>query len=157
VHPLHVESVVWIAERKDLLCALFWMLALWAYARYAERPRPARYLLVVLAFTAGLLCKPMIVTLPFVLLLLDYWPLGRLRLGGDPGAKKEDRPSLFSILAEKIPLLALAAGACVITLVAQRGAVQTLEQFPFHVRVLNALQAYVGYMGKMFWPHPLAA
>jgi protein O-mannosyl-transferase len=174
VHPLHVESVAWVSERKDLLSALFWILTLWAYARYAERPGPGRYALVVLAFTASLLSKPMAVTLPFVLLLLDYWPLGRLRLGGEPESTTEDRgsaiekgnlrPSIldprssrFWALAEKLPLLALAGGVCVITLLAQRGAVKTLDQFPLPVRLLNALLAYVGYIGKMFWPHPLAA
>jgi tetratricopeptide (TPR) repeat protein len=174
VHPLHVESVAWVAERKDLLSALFWMLALWAYAGYAERSGLARYLLVVLAFLASLLSKPMAVTLPCVLLLLDYWPLGRLRFGGDPETRIEDRgsriekgnvrssildprTSRFLILAEKLPLLALAGGVCVITLLAQRGAVKTLEQFSLPVRLLNALLAYVGYIGKLFWPHPLAA
>src|SRR5262249_26214407 len=138
VHPLHVESVAWVAERKDLLSALFWILALWAYARYCERPGLARYLLVVLPFVAGLLSQPMVVTLPFVLLLLDFWPLGRLRQGGDPETRIEDRgsriehgSSRFSILdprssiplrllVEKLPLLVLAAGVCVITLLAQR-------------------------------------
>src|SRR5439155_8639670 len=80
LHPLHVESVAWIAERKDVLSSLFWMLTLWAYARYAEQPGPGRYVGVVAAFALGLLAKPMLVTLPFVLLLLDYWPLGRFAL-----------------------------------------------------------------------------
>jgi hypothetical protein len=163
VHPLHVESVAWVAERKDVLSTLFWMLALWAYARYAECPWPGRYLLVVMAFAAGLLAKPMVVTLPCVLLLLDYWPLGRLRLGRDPGAGaaggagRLPPASVYRLVGEKLPLLALAGGVCVLTVLAQRGAVKTLEQFPLPVRVLNALLAYVTYAGKMFWPHPLAA
>jgi len=98
LHPLHVESVAWVAERKDVLSAFFWFLTLWCYARYVERPGVRRYLTVVLAFSLGLMAKPMIVTLPFVLLLLDVWPLRRA-----PWAKPR--------LLEKLPLLALAAGA----------------------------------------------
>src|SRR5262249_34686179 len=159
----HVESVAWIAERKDVLSSLFWMLALWAYACYAERPGPVGYGLLLLAFTAGLMAKPMLVTLPFVLLLLDYWPLGRLRIGECPVAGTGEgvtdrRPaSLSHLVGEKLPFLALAAGVCVLTVLAQRGAVKTLVQIPLWNRIENALVAYVNYIGMMFCPHPLAA
>ena len=141
LHPLHVESVAWVAERKDVLCALFWFLALWAYVRYAERPGVGRYLLVLLPFCLGLLSKPMIVTLPLVLLLLDVWPLGR-------------RPAL----REKLPFFALSAAGAIATYLAQRGsgAVQALAAFPFGLRVENALVSYVVYAAKMFWPTRLA-
>ena len=141
VHPSHVESVAWVAERKDVLCALFWFLALWAYVRYAERPGAGRYLLVLLPFCLGLMSKPMIVTLPLVLLLLDVWPLGR-------------RPAP----REKIPFFALAAAGAVATYLVQRGsgAVEALAAFPFGLRVENALVSSVAYAARMFWPTPLA-
>jgi tetratricopeptide (TPR) repeat protein len=141
LHPLHVESVAWVAERKDVLCAFFWFLALWAYARYAERPGAGRYLLVLFPFCLGLMAKPMIVTLPFVLLLLDVWPLRR-------------RPGLW----EKVPFLALSAGGALATYVVQQrsGAVGALAAYPFGLRVENALVSYVVYIGKMFWPSRLA-
>src|SRR5262249_24576117 len=100
-HPLHVESVAWVAERKDGLSAVFWMLTLWAYARYVECPRARRFLLVLLCFALGLMAKPMIVTLPFVLLLLDHWPLGRAA-------------ALLPRVREKLPLFLLSAASCAI-------------------------------------------
>ena len=141
LHPSHVESVAWVAERKDVLCALFWFLALWAYVRYAERPGVGRYLLVLLPFCLGLMSKPMIVTLPLVLLLLDVWPLGR-------------RPAL----REKVPFFALAVAGAIATYLVQRGsgAVEALAAFPFGLRVENALVSYVVYIAKMFWPTRLA-
>src|SRR5215211_3533930 len=115
IHPLHVESVVWIAERKDVLSAVFFMLTLGAYARYTRSPSPARYLVVALVFACGLMSKPMLVTLPFVLLLLDYWPLGRI------GAQKaEVRNRLPRLITEKIPLFALSVFSSIATLIAQR-------------------------------------
>jgi tetratricopeptide (TPR) repeat protein len=176
VHPLHVESVAWVAERKDVLSTLFWMLTLAAYLGYVRRPGVGRYLLVLLALALGLLAKPMLVTLPCVLLLLDYWPLGRWRPAGtslgDPG-KKGARPVPAAavsppalppvpgrrLLLEKLPLFVLVAAACASTVVAQRSAraVESLEHFPLGVRVGNALLAYVGYLGKMLWPTCLAA
>lgn len=140
VHPLHVESVAWIAERKDTLSALFWFLALWAYVRYTEKPGLRRYLLVVVAFCLGLMSKPMIVTLPFVLLLVDVWPLRR-----------------GILLREKIPFFALSAASAVITYLAQAGsgAVDTLR-IPITMRIENALISYVVYIAKMFWPAGLA-
>src|SRR5205807_2666403 len=127
VHPLHVESVAWVAERKDVLSTLFWLLTLGAYLHYVERPRLARYLLVILTFALGLTAKPMVVTLPFVLFLLDYWPLQRLqgwnRSWPDP-ARSEEQPragsacfrSLPRLLLEKVPLLVLSLVSCAITL-----------------------------------------
>ncbi len=147
VHPLHVESVAWIAERKDVLSACFWFLTLWAYVRYAKRPGWRRYLLVVLPFCLGLMAKPMIVTLPLVLLLLDLWPLRR--------AATHSPAWLFR---EKLPLLALSAAAAVVTFLAQQqsGAVKTAEAVPFGLRAANALVSYAVYIGKMFWPARLA-
>jgi tetratricopeptide (TPR) repeat protein len=145
LHPLHVESVAWVAERKDVLSAFFWFLTLWCYARYVERPGVRRYLTVVLAFSLGLMAKPMIVTLPFVLLLLDVWPLRRA-----PWAKPR--------LLEKLPLLALAAGASLVTFLAQRssGAVAPLAGTPLALRLENALVSYMVYIGGMLWPAGLA-
>jgi Tfp pilus assembly protein PilF len=144
LHPLHVESVAWIAERKDVLCAFFWFLTLWCYARYAQQPGVGRYLLVLLGFCGGLMSKPMIVTLPFVLLLLDLWPLRRA--------------NRLAILWEKLPLAALAAGASLATYVAQQQghAVRLLSSLPAGLRVANALTTYIVYIARMFWPAKLA-
>ena len=111
IHPLHVESVAWVAERKDVLSGLFWMMGLWCYARYAERPGLVRYLWVVLSFVCGLLSKPMVVTFPFVLLLLDWWPLGRTAGG---------KASWTRLVWEKMPLFLLSAAGSVITFLVQR-------------------------------------
>jgi tetratricopeptide (TPR) repeat protein len=145
VHPLRVESVAWVAERKDLLAGLFWMLSLWAYAGYAHRPSWGRYAAVFAATGLGLLSKPVVVTLPVILLLLDFWPLGRIR------------PLTRSIM-EKLPLLALCAGASLATLLAQEGegAVRSLSIIPLWARVSNALLAYVAYLGDALWPSHLA-
>jgi tetratricopeptide (TPR) repeat protein len=144
LHPLHVESVTWIAERKDVLSAFFWCLALWAYLRYTERPAIGRYLLVLFLFCCGLMAKPMTVTLPFALWLLDIWPLRRL-------------PSAQSRLAllEKLPFLALSMAVGVITLVVQQGS-RAVKPFPLTLRVGNSLLSYVTYIGKTFWPSNLA-
>jgi tetratricopeptide (TPR) repeat protein len=144
LHPLHVESVAWIAERKDVLCAFFWCLSMWCYARYARQPSMARYGFVALAFCGGLMSKSMIVTLPLVLLLLDLWPLGR--------------PRRLALLWEKAPLFALAAGVSLVTLVSQgQGhAIRSLSSLPVGLRVENALVTYVVYIGRMFWPAKLA-
>jgi Flp pilus assembly protein TadD len=156
LHPLHVESVAWVSERKDVLSGLFWMLTLAAYVGYARRPGPVRYLLLLVIFALGLLAKPMLVTLPCVLLLLDYWPLRRWE-GHAPEASAAFPPaSLRRLIAEKLPLLALAVASSCVTVVAQRGVVKTWEEFPLRVRVLNALVAYVAYLGKTFCPSGLA-
>ncbi|MGP8245051.1 MAG: tetratricopeptide repeat protein [Bryobacteraceae bacterium] len=150
-HPLHVESVAWVAERKDVLSMLFGLLALWAYLAYTRRPGPMRYLTVLLLFALGLMAKPMLVTLPLVMLLLDYWPLRRLAL--------DRRDAVLRLLLEKLPLLAVAAISSVITFVTQRGAgaVRDLTRLPLNLRVENAVVAYAAYIGKMLWPARLAA
>jgi tetratricopeptide (TPR) repeat protein len=144
---LHVESVAWVAERKDVLSTLFWLLTLAAYLGYVRRGGGVRYVLVVGALGLGLLAKPMLVTLPCVLLLLDWWPLQRW-----PAA------SLGRLVLEKIPLFALVLASCVVTVLAQSGgqAVAPLEAFPLAARLGNALLAYVGYLGQMFFPVYLA-
>jgi len=153
LHPLHVESVAWVAERKDVLSAFFWFLTLWCYARYAERPGAGRYLAVLLAFCLGLMAKPMIVTLPFVLLLLDVWPLRRARLPW-----RWNSPPGKALLLEKLPLLALAVGTSVVTFLAQRhsGAVAPLVGIPLALRLENGLVSYLAYIGDMLWPANLA-
>ena len=160
IHPLHVESVAWVAERKDVLSAFFWFLTIWAYARYAEQPGLRRYLLVLLFFGLGLMSKPMVVTLPFVLLLLDYWPLGRLQWQNVRTVSEFDIPgaSLFRLIWEKIPLFALTAATIIATVVVQEkvGALKSLEAFPLQTRIANALVSYISYMAKMIWPHKLA-
>lgn len=159
VHPLHVESVAWAAERKDVLSTFFWMLAMGAYLRYARGPSLQKYLTILAAFAFGLMAKPMVVTLPFVLLLLDYWPLGRFRFADSGEASSRFSPAPLSrLLQEKIPLFALAAAGSAVTYLAQQkgGAVGSLEHFPLWVRVQNALVAYAGYLEKMVWPQKLA-
>jgi len=168
IHPLHVESVVWVAERKDVLSTFFWLLTILAYINYAKRPKRRTYLLVLLLFTLGLAAKPMLVTLPFVLLLLDYWPLNRFLLGRDYGsAKNKSARSLDAstqklppsrLIAEKLPMFMLSGIFSVIALWAQEkaGAMSGLEIVPFKWRIANALVSYVSYMGKMIWPRGLA-
>jgi Flp pilus assembly protein TadD len=146
IHPLRVESVAWVAERKDVLSGLFFMLTIGAYVRYARHPWSCgRYGLVVVLFALGLMCKPMLVTLPLVLLLLDYWPLQRV----------EPR-KLSGLVLEKLPLLALSAAGCVATLLAQTGAIRSGGVFPLASRLGNALAACMVYLGQMVWPAGLA-
>jgi tetratricopeptide (TPR) repeat protein len=143
VHPLHVESVAWVAERKDVLSGLLFVLTLVAYMRYArEAPTTSRYLTVVVLFAVGLMCKPMLVTLPVVLLLLDHWPLRRSTRRG--------------VIVEKLPLFALAAVACVVTLVAQREAIRTIDEVPLAPRIENAAVSYVTYLAQTVYPTCLA-
>jgi protein O-mannosyl-transferase len=144
IHPLRVESVAWIAERKDVLSGVFFMLTLLAYMYYARLPRVRGYLLVVFLFACGLMCKPMLVTLPFVLLLLDYWPLDRIK------------GQLWNRVAEKIPLIALSAVSSVITFLIQKGAVGRTEELPILERINNAIVSYVLYIWQMLWPVNLA-
>jgi hypothetical protein len=166
LHPLHVESVAWVAERKDVLSTFFWLLTLWAYAVYVAAPSVWRYLAVILAFVLGLMSKPMVVTLPFVLLLLDYWPLGRVPGGPGPapGATDSVEPqpgaakwAYWQLLKEKIPLLLLTGLSCLITMAAQKGsgAVMPMAIRPLGPRIANALVAYVQYLVKLFWPYPM--
>ncbi len=153
LHPLHVESVAWAAERKDVLSTFFWLLTTWMYVRYTETPDWKRYGLVILIFALGLMAKQMLVTLPFVLLLLDYWPLGRI--AGRGGQKQAP---VSRLIVEKIPLFALALSAAIIVFVVQQqsGVLYSLTPFPFQIRLENALVSYVGYMGMMLWPVNLA-
>ena len=184
-HPLHVESVAWVAERKDVLSACFFMLTLLAYVRYVEgrrleaaggsespalratrqatgllassvgRARPlGYYLLSLLLFACGLMSKPMVVTLPLLLLLLDYWPLSRFELA----TRHSPLKTLLPLVLEKVPFFALALAAGVVTLLAQRasGAVESLDQLPLASRLANALAAYSAYLGQMFWPMNLS-
>jgi protein O-mannosyl-transferase len=149
LHPLHVESVAWVAERKDVLSTLFWLLTMLAYARYAERPSAGRYVAVLVLFATGLMAKPMLVTLPFVLLLLDYWPLGRF---SSPGL------SVKGLLLEKLPLLILSIASSVVTFIVQQrgGAVADSNRLLLDERIFNAVVSYLAYLGKMLWPAGLA-
>jgi len=158
LHPLHVESVAWVAERKDLLSTFFWMLTLWSYTRYVERSEFNQYLLVVLFFILGLMAKPMLVTLPFVLLLLDYWPLKRFDLGSRDENNSQQRRFNLGLIYEKVPLFFLSALSSIVTYIAQEssGAVNSLAVIPFHIRIANATVSYASYIGKMIWPHHLA-
>jgi len=159
IHPLRVESVAWISERKDVLSGFFFMLTLLLYTGYVEKSKVQSpkskvfYGLTLICFALGLMSKPMLVTLPFVLLLLDYWPLERF-------AKFADGPKWFfvpqQLLVEKIPLLVLTVAVCVITLLTQRGVMPTVEQLPFSARAGNALMSYTVYLWQMFYPAKLA-
>ena len=157
IHPLHVESVAWVSERKDVLSGLFFMLTLWAYARAKlSTPHSSRFTknwLVLVFLALGLMSKPMLVTLPFVLLLLDFWPLNRISFPHSPLS------TLHSSLLQKLPLFGLVMASCVLTVLAQRGthSIQTLGAFPISERIGNALVSYVAYIGQMFYPAGLAA
>jgi tetratricopeptide (TPR) repeat protein len=157
VHPLNVESVAWVAERKNVLSTFFFLWTILAYGWYARKPGWRRYLLVAALFVAGLMAKPMVITLPFVLLLLDYWPLGRIE-GGPRCALGVPQFALAKLFLEKLPLLFLSVLSAVITLKAQRSgqAVRTLQQFPLGVRIENAVVSYGLYLWKMLWPTRLA-
>jgi protein O-mannosyl-transferase len=157
VHPINVESVAWVAERKNLLCTLFFLLTLKAYGWYAQKANWKRYTAVLLLFAAALAAKPMAVTLPFVLLLWDYWPLSRAQ--GLSAKRKDKTEQLWIWLAlEKLPLFMLAAVSAEITIRAQQAAAATrsIAQFPLNVRLENALCAYAMYLRKMIWPARLA-
>jgi len=169
LHPLHVESVAWVSERKDLLCGLFWMLTIAAYIRYAQRPSIGRYLLVIIAFGLGLMAKPMMVTLPFVLLLLDYWPLRRFHFAWQAASEVSPpldstdacyrKSTLWRLIFEKTPLFILMVVSAVVTLITtqQSGAVAPLKAVSVDMRIANAIVSYVGYMSKMIYPSRLAA
>ena len=168
LHPLHVESVAWAAERKDVLSTFFWMLTMVAYVHYVNRPGGKRYLLVLVTFSLGLMAKPMLVTLPFVLLLLDYWPLNRFNPRAVPGSVEDqplgfrssgdDKSPILKAVMEKTPLFLMSLFSCVVTVMAQQeaGAISTLEIVPFKLRIANGLVSVVAYMGKMIWPQDLA-
>ena len=168
LHPLHVESVSWTAERKDVLSTFFWILTMLAYIRYVEHLGTSRYFLVALSMALGLMAKPMLVTLPLVLLLLDYWPLGRLRLkqlegGGkskirQTGMKTAQISMALRLVREKIPLFALVVISSIITYEVQQsaGAFKYSSPFPLSLRIGNALLSYLAYIGKTIWPTDLA-
>jgi tetratricopeptide (TPR) repeat protein len=147
LHPLHVESVAWVYERKDVLSTFFWMLTMWAYVRFVGRPKITNYLLIVVFLALGLMAKPMLVTLPFVLLLLDYWPLQRFN------TKRS-----LSLLIEKVPLFAMVLASCIVTFVNQKkiGAMSPTENLSLLFRLANASISYMQYIIKMIWPVRLA-
>jgi tetratricopeptide (TPR) repeat protein len=147
IHPLHVESVAWVAERKDVLSGVFFLLTLLAYRKYAERPSTRGYVATGIAFSAGLMAKPMLVTTPLILLLLDYWPLRRMADG------RSARKTIF----EKIPLLLLSVASSIVTLVVQQSTTASLQNLPLSWRVKNALITAVIYLRQTFWPVELAA
>jgi len=158
LHPLHVESVAWVAERKDVLSTFFWMLTMCCYALYAKRSIRSMYLLSLLFFMLGLMSKPMLVTLPFVLLLLDYWPLRRLQFRYQDGWNIQNKMILISLIREKIPFFILTVASCAITFFAQKkgGAIGSLDVFSLKARIANAIISYMEYIGKMFWPAKLS-
>jgi protein O-mannosyl-transferase len=157
LHPAHVESVAWVSERKDVLCTFFWFATILAYAWYARKPSSKRYLWVLLGCACALMSKPMAVTLPFTLLLLDYWPLRRISFAQE--APQRWTASLFKLTLEKLPLFILAAISSVLTFIAQRagGAMAALEAVPLWERISNAVISYCRYVRIMFWPDPLTA
>ncbi len=171
LHPLHVESVAWVAERKDVLSTFFWLLTMWAYVWYVESPGFRRYLLILACFILGLMAKPMLVTLPLVLLLLDYWPLHRWTSNRSatvspskgpsrvsPDRKTQQGVSIKRLAWEKAPLFALAALFTIVTFFAEKevGAVTSLRDLALTSRLANVMVAYVSYLGQMFWPAHLA-
>lgn len=147
IHPLRVESVAWVAERKDLLSGLFFVLIVAAYVRYVRKAGLGLYLVVMALLALGLMCKPMLVSVPFVLLLLDYWPLRCFEQKGATFGK---------LVIEKMPMAVLGLAACLVTIVAQQGALQPVERFPFVLRVGNAVVSYAEYLRQTFWPVNLA-
>jgi len=157
VHPLHVESVAWVAERKDILCAFFWILSMLAYVGYVRRPNKTRYLLLLILFTLGLMSKPMIVTLPFALLLLDFWPLNRYQ-SIIQERKINISQALLTLVQEKIPLFLLSTVSSFITFWVQHhaGAVASITSIPLEARAANAIVSYTSYIWKMIWPLNLA-
>jgi hypothetical protein len=148
LHPLHVESVAWVAERKDVLSAFFWLLTMWAYVFYARKPGIARYLPVILFFALGLMAKPMLVTLPFVLLLLDYWPLNRF----------ESKRSILYLFVEKIPLFVMVIASSIVTFIVQKqgGTMRIAQDYNFPVRAANAFISYMQYIFKTIYPAGLS-
>jgi protein O-mannosyl-transferase len=155
LHPINVESVAWVAERKSLLCMLFILLTLAAYGWYVRNVTVERYLVVAMCFAFALMAKPMAVTLPFALLLIDIWPLHRLSLRASEPQSAPQRP-LLALAVEKLPLFAMTAASCVVTVVAQRRVIKPLQVVPFGARVVNAIYSYVAYIAKAFWPSHLA-
>jgi tetratricopeptide (TPR) repeat protein len=167
LHPLNVESVAWVTERKNVLSTLFWMLTMWTFVHYVERPKLNKYLLVLLFFALGLMAKPMVATLPFVLLLLDYWPLRRFQFGkSDDKRPQINKSTIFSfskspsflLIMEKVPLIAISALCIYLSSLSARhfGIVISTDLVPMKLRIANALVSYVSYIGKMIWPQDLS-
>ena len=162
VHPLRVESVAWVAERKDVLSGVFFMLILWAYVRYARNPARSRYVTMSILFALGLMSKPMLVTVPLVLLLIDYWPLRRFAQAPPVNSKLGsfgwlDRQSVtYRLLLEKLPLFGLAAASCAVTLLVQSQLIGSTEALPLPSRINNAVVTYLVYVRDVFWPARLA-
>ena len=162
IHPLHVESVAWISERKDVLSTFFWMLTMLSYSWYAEHRTAGRYVIVAICYVFGLMSKPMLVTLPFVLLLLDFWPLKRPELIGtemrDDSRLDIRWSGMLPLLIEKIPLFLLAGAASYLTVLAQisSGAIRTFDLIPLNIRIENSFNSYISYLGKMLFPLHLA-
>jgi len=159
LHPLHVESVAWVAERKDVLSTFFMMLTLWVYIIYVKKGGIKRYLPVVLFFVLGLMSKPMLITLPFILLMLDFWPLGRLCHLHDTrnvvtGQQTNERTDILQLVLEKVPFLALAVVSSVVTFIVQErgGAMELLKSYSLQTRIINAFVAYIEYIVNMVWP-----
>lgn len=154
LHPLHVESVAWVSERKDVLSTFFWLLTMLAYARYARAPGIGVYVAITLAFALGLMAKPMLVTLPFVMLLLDYWPLRRIGTAARPWGAC----AVAKLVLEKSPWLAMALASALSTVIAQRGteSLIAMENLPLGLRIGNAVLSYWRYIGKTIWPADLA-
>jgi hypothetical protein len=160
IHPLRIESVAWATERKDVLGAFFWMATLWTYIGYVRRPGLLKYALIIFSFSLGLMAKPMLVTLPFVLLLMDFWPLGRVGIREYPTIEPESgkrKASPAWLVIEKLPLFALAAASSIVTywVVRIRGGINA-EAIPFPWRLANGVVSYLEYMGKLVWPSELA-
>jgi protein O-mannosyl-transferase len=162
LHPINVESVAWVAERKNVLSMMFFLLALYAYGWYARHPGLGRYAAVAACFALALLSKPQVITFPFVLLLWDYWPLGRVGAGSDSFGVSERGQKVFGwrsawLVLEKLPLLLLSAGSAVVTMQAQKagGAVKNFSEYSFLLRLETAVISYVRYIGKAFWPAKL--
>lgn len=154
LHPIHVESVAWISERKDVLCTFFWLLTMLTYSWYVSSPKIERYIIVSLFLVFSLLAKPMAVTLPFILLLMDYWPLCRFQFS----RSLKDNANLHHIILEKLPFFFIVIGVCIITFFVQRGTelVQKSDLFPIDLKASNAIISYVVYLIRMLWPFNLA-
>jgi protein O-mannosyl-transferase len=157
LHPINVESVAWVAERKSVLCMFFILVTLAAYGWYAKDRTIGRYLAVLLCFALALAAKPMAVTLPFALLLIDIWPLHRLSLKSwDSESALASERSLWELIREKLPLLAMTVASCVVTVIAQNWVIKPLQVVPMRARFVNAIYSYVAYVAKAFWPARLA-
>jgi tetratricopeptide (TPR) repeat protein len=156
LHPLHVESVAWASERKDVLSTLLWMVTLYLYAGYTQKSGPSRYLLMLITYALGLMAKPMLVTLPLIMLLLDYWPLKRFTTPAPNDATSSRNHVPWNLVTEKIPFILLAAASCAITIHAQKSALSTLANTTILSRIFNALAAYQAYLGKTIMPQNLA-